>query len=295
MLYAEPLRRRATFLKMREVLDSFGASPGVKTIADLTTSQVASWLGSLSTRNPNTLRSKARCLRTASIFAKDEGWLERVPQWRRLMPRRGPTLSVRHYNHGQVVQILDHLRSQRETWTDRRLCAIVCTVAYTGLRRGEVLRLQLGDLDLANRFLWVVARSRGLKTEASSAAVPIPAELVTVLADWIPEAGPTWLFPGVRRKGPWIHGAPGYRPMDRLEQASLRAGVPGVNFRGLRHSLAKIAVGKFGLSADQVRSLLRHNDTRTTEDHYLHRDDRELLSLIGARISFRREAVQAAS
>lgn len=280
---------------MREVLTSFGGSPGVKTLGDLTTHQVATWLNSLPTRNPNTLRSKIRCLRTASIFAREEGWLERVPQWRRLMPKRGPAVSVRHYSHAEVVQILDHLRSRQATWIGHRLYAIASTVAYTGLRRGEALRLQIGDLDLGNGFLRVVARGCGLKTEASSAAVPIPAELAEVLAGWIPEAGPVWLFPGVRRLGPWLDGAPGYRPLDRLEQAGRAAGVPGLSFHGLRHTLAKLGVGRFGMSIDQVRSLLRHTDARTTELHYLHRDDRELLAAIGSRISFAREPGQAAS
>jgi integrase len=286
-LYRRPLRARKTFLKMREVLASFAATPGVATTADLTTDLVALWITAQPARNRNTLRSRARCLKTASLFAHDEGWLARPPQWKRLMPRRSPAQAVRHFGFDQVATLLGNLEREATDWKGRRLYALASLVAYTGLRRNEALFLQLRDLSTDAGFLWVVPRGEGLKTEASAAAVPLPPPLVPVIEAWLPHAGPLWAFPGVRRKGPWHDGAPGYRPSDRLRRAAEAVGIEGLTFQALRHTLAKLIVGRFGGSADQARSMLRHTDARTTEEYYLHRDDAELLRRIAERISFR--------
>jgi integrase len=285
-LYAEPLRARSTYYGMRLTLGEFARLPGVLTVADLTTVRVAAYVESRAGCNVNTTISHLRCLKTASLFAVAEGWLERPPQWKRLMPRHAPPCRRRHYDYGQVVAVLDHLRSGVVDWKTHRLFALAATVAYTGLRRNEALYLHKCDVDLNGGVLYVVARRR-LKTLSSEAPVPVPSELAEVLARWLPESGPVWLFPGVTGKGPWSGGAPGYRPGDFLKAAGLAAGVPGVTWHGLRHTLAKLMVGRFGLTADQAKSYLRHADVRTTEGHYLHRDDAELLRAMGRTVSFR--------
>lgn len=285
-LYRHPLRARSTFYLMASVLREFGSLPGVTSTADFTTCRCAEFATHLPLRNVNTTISRLRALRTASSFSFGEGWTERLPQWSRLFPRAAPPLKRRHLDHDQVVRLLEHLkRHASDGWLSHRLYALGAVVAYTGLRRNEALRLHLEDLDPARGVLTVVARLR-LKTVGSAAPVALPPELGLVLADWLPRAGPDWLFPGVYHRGPWEGGAPGYRPGDRLAQAGVACGVPGVGFHALRHTWGKLAVGRFGLSREQVRTNLRHGHTDTTEG-YLHRDDAEGLRRIGAAISFR--------
>ena len=277
-LYEPPLRARATYLKMRAALAEFGSLPGVHSSADLDTAHVAEFAARRMESNINTTISLLRCLRTASHFSVAEGWSERPPQWRRLMPRPGPRVTVRHYTHDQVAALLEHLAALAVDWRGRRLHALAATIAYTGLRKMEALSLQVEDVSLSGSILAIVARRR-LKTVGSAAPVPI-------LARWLPEAGPVWVFPGVERTGPWTGGSPGYRPIDRLRQAGEAVGIVGLTFHSLRHTLAKLMVGQFGLSVDQARSVLRHTTERTTE-LYLHRDDPDQLGRIGGRISFR--------
>ena len=284
-LYQPPLRARATYLKMRQALTEFGHLPGVATTADFDTAHVAEFAGRREESNVNTTISLLRCLRTASLFSVAEGWADRPPQWRRLMPRTGPRRTVRHYSRDQVVSLLEYLERAATDWPGRRLHALAATVAYTGLRKMEALSLQVEDVNLTTGVLAVVARRR-LKTAGSAAPVPIPPELVPILERWLPDAGPLWVFPGATRVGPWTGGSPGYRPLDRLRQAGLAVGLPGLTFHSLRHTLAKLMVGDFGLSVDQARSVLRHTSERTTEG-YLHRDDPEMLIRIGQRVSFR--------
>jgi integrase len=285
-LYEPPLAARATFLKMREALTEFGGLPGVATTADIDTTHIAEFVGRRAESNVNTTLSLLRCLRTASQIALGEGWQERTPQWRRLMPRPGPRVTVRHYTRAQVAALLDHLERGATAWSGRRLHVLASLVAYTGLRKMEALCLMVGDVDLTTGLLHVVARRR-LKTVGSAAPVPVPPELAPILARWLPATGPVWLFPGIRRIGPWTGGSPGYRAIDRLRAAGQAVGIPHLTFHGLRHTLGKLGVGEFGLSADQVKTLLRHTDPRTTEEFYLHRDDPDQLGRIGRRISFR--------
>lgn len=285
-LYRPPLRARATFYGMRRVLQEFAALPGVESTADLTTVNVARYIESRADGNVNTTISHLRFLRTASLCAAAEGWVERPPQWRRLIPRAAPPIARRHYGHDQVAALLAHLKAAVADWKTHRTFALVATVAYTGLRRREAIYLHKADVDLAAGMLYVVARRR-LKTVASAAPVPVCAELAEALRPWLKEGGPVWLFPGVRGKGPWDNGAPGYRADDALKAAGAAVGIPAVTFHSLRHTFGKLAVGRWGLTADQARSVLRHSSVRTTEDYYLHRDDADVLRAIARNVSYR--------
>jgi integrase len=186
-----------------------------------------------------------------------------------------------------VSRLLAHLEGRRALgWPERRLHALAALVAYTGLRLSEALCARVEDLDLGRRVIWVSPRRR-LKTEASAAAVPIAGELAPILEAWLPHAGSAWLVPGVRREGPWRGGAPGYRPLDRLQQAAARIGLEGVTFHGLRHTLATLLVQRWGRSAEQVSWVLRHASPRTTVEHYIHADELATLAAVIAPVSYR--------
>lgn len=65
---------------MRLALSEFASLPGVTTTADLTTDRVAAYAATRAGSNVNTTIGRLRCLKTASLFAADEGWLARPPQ-----------------------------------------------------------------------------------------------------------------------------------------------------------------------------------------------------------------------
>lgn len=285
-LYRPPLRAPNTGSVLRRALDDFRRATDARTVADLTTEAVAAFVATRAGLNANTTRSKVRALRVAANHAVAEGWLDRAPAWRRCLPRAAPPRKRKHLDFEEVATLLDHLRARAVDWPGRRLHALTATVAFTGLRKMEALCLEVEDVDLARGVLWVSPRRR-LKTEASAAPVPIPAELAETLAGWLPECGGRWVFPGNRRRGPWTGGSREHNALGTLRAAGREAGVPDVGFHALRHTLAKLMVHRFGLSADQARSVLRHSSTATTEAHYLHRDDLACLRQIAAAIRFR--------
>jgi len=149
------------------------------------------------------------------------------------------------------------------SWKAGRRQALAYVLAYAGLRAGEALRLELADVDLAARTVCIRPRqSYGLKTRASAATLPLADPLVEVLRLWLPRCGGHWLFAGVRQRGPWVGGHPGYRPLDEIRAVGERAGVPGLTLLGFRKTLGTIAK-QWGLGQLELKALLRHSNVET--------------------------------
>lgn len=279
-LYRPPLRAKATYTRMRQVLGIVGAM-GVETTADLNTSFVARFVAARAAKgeHPNTTVSLLSSLRAACGLAADEGWIRRSPfarrrHWVQAVSRKPPT----HHTRAELARVLDLARREIgeaggwEQWRSRRLYALLATVAFTGVRKNEALHLRTEDVDLDRRLMMIVARTgHRLKTAASAAPVPLAAPLAAILADWMTHiATPGWLFPTMTNGRPWTGGVQGTKPLDQLQALGERAGVKGLGFLSLRHSWATLAQ-HWGFSALEIQRVLRHTNTRT-QLHYLHPD-----------------------
>src|SRR5262249_13665408 len=153
--------------------------------------------------------------------------------------RAGKPTGKRTLSKDEIRSIFEVLAADVEEhsgwneWRARRIQALIYVIAYLGLRRTEALRLRVADVDLPGRVINVQPYSgHRLKTETSAAAVPIPEAAVEVLANWLdrrmdapkgfpmPPEGSVWLFPGSRRKTPWIGGVPGTKALDVFKEVS---------------------------------------------------------------------------
>ena len=159
---------------------------------------------------------------------------------------------------------------------------MVILAACLGLRVGEVLGLQWGDIDLLNGTL-EVRRSvyqyhiGPAKTAYSEAALPLAPELVSALGRWLTQASyraeTDFVFPSV--KG-------GLRDADKLREnvlqpAADRAGLGKIGWHSLRHSFAT-ALDMAGARMKVAQELMRHSSITTTMDIYtgtVERDKRE--------------------
>jgi integrase len=279
-LYAPPQRAKGTFFKMRHVMNLLATLLGEgATTADLTTGTIARFIASRPPgQSRNTTLSLLMSLRAACNLAAAEGLVRVSPfairkQWLRPAPPR----AKQHHSREAIARVLDLMRRDvgRKTgwarWRAWRLYALASTVAFTGLRKTEALRLKVEDIDLDARIILVVSRAGSdLKTEASAAPVPIPDALAGVLAQWLPHAECEWAFPNSSYSAPWTGGSPGYRPIDRMKRLGQRAGVQGFTFQSLRHSFATHAEF-WGLSETMIQRILRHTNTRT-QHRYRHAD-----------------------
>ena len=159
-------------------------------------------------------------------------------------------------------------------WRARRIFAVTSIISWCALRKMECLRLWTVDVDLPGRVIWIVPRTR-LKTESAAAPVPIPDALVPILEEWLAHRldGPPgfalaadcpWLIPNMNRRGPWLHGRLGWRPLDIFASAAVRAGVDGATFQTLRRSWATHAE-YYGLGEAMIQRVLRHSSEETSK------------------------------
>lgn len=304
-LYGPDMRAKATNARIRRVLDLF-AEQGVQTTADLTVDVIAQFVASRPPElSPNTTATLLVTMRSVCEYAVRFGALRMNPfeirrpsQWVRARP---PTRKQQHHSWEDIVRVLEFARRDAEMkdlpwaqWRARRLYALVATVAMTGMRKMEALRLMVEDLRFDVGMIFITPRHR-LKTVASAAPVPMASALTPILSDWLQYRldGPYdlrpidtgYIFPGVTRRCAWTGGPPGEKPLDRLVNLGVRAGIKGrLTFLSLRHSFATHGISKFGFSKEQVRAILRHT-TERTQDWYVHPDVDNLREL-GKRIDF---------
>jgi integrase len=260
----------ASYLKFRQVLREFEEACKPTSTADLTTREVRRYLDSLSC-NANSKRGYLDYVRTICRYAVDEGYLERMPSLKRIAPKPVPMSRNPVLTWDEVSRLLESLRERARDWKGRRLHALTAVIAHTGVRRTEALCLRLEDLDAGARLLRIVPRERPLKTAKSTRVIAVPHELLEMLEPWLRETGCKWMFPGVRRQGPWLNCDHRSRPLTQLQAAAAEAGLGRVTWHGLRHSFATIALTEWRVPLWVVSASLGHGSITTTE-RYLHPD-----------------------
>ena len=277
---------------MRQILADLGKALGPEAeTRDLTTVRIADWTALASrTRNPNTIIGQLGRIRAACSYAVAEGFLERLPSFRILRPRRARPRGTRHQTAQEVRALLESLSTRAMDpgdWRSRRLHVLVAVVVYTGVRRDEALCLRWEDVDVDRGIIAIEPHHlRELKTEASAQPVPIPPELLPILAAWQPSSDPVWVCPGWRGGAPWRGGRPGCQPIDHLRRAGERVGIESLSFQSLRRSWATHAETLWGLTDPQIQRVLRHTSPETSKLHYREADLANLRS-IAARVSYR--------
>ena len=180
-----------------------------------------------------------------------------------------------YYTRGQIVALLDQADKEIAElpgdWKRLRLRALIYFSAYTGARIGEILHLKWTDIDFDEGialFNWTPEHR--VKTEGSEAPVGLPDALLEVLREWKKHQKCQWVFPN-EADMPWITGAPGYKNLDQLKAIAKRAGVEHATWKMFRHSLSTHGKQWFGITREQMRVQLRHEDERT-QRHYDHAD-----------------------
>src|SRR5208337_1757698 len=147
------------------------------------------------------------------------------------------------------------LMTTLETWPCRESAAFVKLALFTGLRRGEIMKLEWSDIQF-DRGMLILKNPKGGKT----ATIPVSDAALNVLRE-LPVETPH-VFPGkdgkprTDFKGPWI----------RIRKA---AGLPDTfRFHAIRHHFASTLVSN-GVNLAVIRELLTHKDMSTTQ-RYAH-------------------------
>ena len=226
--------------------------------------------------------------------AARRGYRERIRQvFRYAVAKRLLTLSP-----ADSLEVPKHRPSTRRTWErsevsaflavarGHRLYALFFTALATGLRAGELLGLQWGDVDLDQgvltvRHTWGPGPDGQVlgepKTARSKRTIPLSSDVVEILTArhtaWIHER---IVVEGVEewRGGEFVFSWPTGKPMSpdtvssELDRLIIAAEVPRLTMHGLRHSYATHAL-RVGMPVQVLSERLGHSRTSLTMDVYV--------------------------
>jgi len=225
--------------------------------------------------SPKTIRNAQVVLRRALGQAEARGHVR--CNVARLIPlRKVPRANRPALTPGMGRQILDAVAG------DRYQAAF--SLALLGLREGEILGLAWSDVDLGAGRAELRYQLRGsgamavrapLKTEASEAAVPLPAFVVDQLRGHRTRQLEERMAAGVVTEDGLVFVTARGLPVNpswftkHFQALLAAAGLPRMRLHDLRHGAASLLVG-LGIHPRVVQELLRHASSRTTMDIYAH-------------------------
>ncbi len=210
---------------------------------------------------PGTVRKIVQAVRRMLTAAQRMGYVDSVPSPASLPRIR--TEPIVPLSHEQVRDLIAHAP---DYW--RPLFVLAAT---SGLRRGELLGLTWGDIDLESATLTVRQQVRygkiaPLKTQAAHRKVHLPPEAIAALKAHNPPANALNLvFPYENGGTPSTSNvsATVFKPTFEA------AGLPGAGLHLLRHTYASVLI-RAGCSAKVVQVMLGHEDVTTTLNVYGH-------------------------
>lgn len=236
-------------------------SGGAAAARQIRSSDVVAFVGGLSGRyRPRTVELAASSLRSFFRFLRSEGLREdRLEDAVPMVPRRGTGL-IRHLDSGTFEQLIASLDSSSPRGLRDR--AIILCMARLGLRAGEVVHLQLEDLDWSNATVRVRVRKTG-----HGALLPLTKEVGTALARYLQHGRPETIAREVfvlhrLRTGAPVSGSIVKRAVEHaLDKAGIDAPMRGANL--LRHSLAT-GLLEHGAGLQEIADLMGHSSLATT-------------------------------
>ena len=152
---------------------------------------------------------------------------------------------------------------------------MMAMLIFTGMRRGELINLKMGDVSLTERS--VTVRGKGGKMRV----IPLVDEVLEPARDWLElrpeECGHDYLFTTT-------HGNRIYPSrVQRIWKGILaQSGIEqdGVSLHTLRHSMATLLLQSGQCSLVEIQRILGHSRLDTTAIH-LHVNEGELRNAVG--------------
>jgi integrase/recombinase XerD len=164
----------------------------------------------------------------------------------------------------EVKQILSALRNIKHK-------AILSLVYSCGLRRGEVLRIKLTDVD-SKRNLLIIRQAKGRKDRIA----PLSDKTLNLLRDYYTAYKPTcWLFEGEDKKSPYSEASLAHVLKDAVTKAGINK---PVSLHWLRHSYATHLL-EAGTDLRYIQEILGHSRSTTTEI-YTHVSNKSLQKVV---------------
>ncbi len=234
--------------------------------------------------------AKADCRRKRRSLTEDE--LQRLLDVARSRPLTDTMTIRRGKRAGQVAGVLTDATRERLERLGRERALIYKTLVLTGLRKGELASLTVGQLELAGPVAYAVLNA-GDEKNRQGADLPLRSDLVDDLRAWLDEKLAIVRTEAFRRGEPVPDRLPDSTPLFTVPDGLVRildrdliaAGIPKRDERGrtvdvhaLRHSFGTL-LSKAGVAPRTAQAAMRHSSIDLTMNVYT---DPKLLDVAGA-------------
>ncbi|ADU48788.1 tyrosine recombinase XerC [Intrasporangium calvum] len=245
-------------------LFSFVVAHGLSDLGELRLADLRSWLGAQADGGAarSTIARRAAAARTFLKWASRSGRIETDPSLRLVAPRRSRTLpDVLKQREASAMLDVAAVRADDADPIHVRDRAVLELLYASGIRVGELVSLDLDDLDLRERTVRVMGKG------AKERVVPFGVPAASALQEWLaarrllvgPRSGPA-LFLGRRgaRVDPRQVRSLVHEVLSHLPDA------PDLGPHGLRHSAATHLL-EGGADLRMVQEVLGHASLATTQ------------------------------
>ncbi len=256
------------------------ASIGAHTLADIEPTMIADYRSKLLTqvnskgvvRSPATVnRYMAAISHALTVAVTDWGWLEANPMRnvKRCQEPEGRVRFLSEDNDGIEGELTRLLRACKVSGNAYLYPVVVLAVA-TGMRKGEIMALTWGDVDLRQGRILLTNTKNGERR-----VVPIGGKALTVLKEHaqVRRIDTPLLFPSRNKPD---------KPIDLRKPFSValkEAGIEDFRFHDLRHSTASYLTMN-GATAIEVAALLGHKTLQMTK-RYAHLSEAHSAAVVG--------------
>lgn len=186
-------------------------------------------------------------------------------------------------NHRTRFLQIDEEQRLKEALKFYPYLEIISTVAlHTGMRRGEILKLEWRDVHLSKGYIHVRETKSGHNRD-----VPINQAVRDALESWrlsVPKESP-WVFPGTGRTGHIVEIKKAWKEVLKLAKIS------DFRFHDLRHTTGSRLIA-VGANPVVVKEVLGHRSLKTTE-RYTHAFEQQKQSAISALENFGQKYVKS--
>ncbi len=246
-----------------DALASFARERGTTHVDELSLLTLRAWLADQERRGlaRSTLARRAASARVFTEWAVVRGILATDVAARLASPKRGHRLpSV--LTADQAAAVLDAAMESADSPVGLRDLAILETLYATGIRVGELVRLDIDDIDMARRTLRVLGKGGRERT------VPFGLPAERALGAWLGEGRPALLSPSSGAAA--FLGARGGRIDPRTVRtvvhrtAGAVEGIADIGPHGWRHTSATHVL-EGGADLRAVQEILGHQSLATTQ------------------------------
>ena len=242
-----------TMVRNRSILASFAEHFGMRPITSLGRSHIEAWQADRGHLGPASRRNEFQAVRQFTKWIK----LERLIKTDPCAGMKAPKVP-RSVPRALMADEVDRLRA---VLPDRRAVAMVALMLDMGLRRGEVITLQVGDWDRTARTLRVTGKG------GHTRLLPVPGSVASDLTAYLDEMG--------TRSGPMIRRLDGVSPISNayiglltrqwMEEAGVKVRPgDGKACHSLRHTMAS-EVADIEPDLRVLQGLLGHASLSSTQ------------------------------